>query len=462
MRAVMQDSLVNTLTGMGTSRDPRSHATYAFCRLTDQAIMAAYRSSWMIRKIIDKPAAEMVREWRDWQAEAGDIALIEAEEKRLGLRLKIKQAEELRGLGGGAIVMRIGSENPALPVNPRALRKGAIRSLHVWHKSRLLIGEMVTDPASDWYGQPAYYQMQGASGTQTRIHPSRVIAFRGTSVPDMAVASWEETWWGDSRVQSVMDAVKNSETAENGFASMLKDARNRRIGIPGLFQMVTTAAGQADFSKRMEAFALGESLYGVSLYDAGDGTKGGESIDDRQMVWSGIPELKASFLATVAGAGDMPATVLLGKSPDGMNATGAGDLAVWQKTVQGRQDLELRPCLDQLDTALIASAGVTDPEVWYAFAPLSTPTEAEQATTFKTTMDAVTLLRADAAIPEVALNKAVQNLLSERAWLPGLDGALAELDEAERFGGQPVPGEDDPSAIVVPPIAVNDGKGGEG
>ena len=96
---------------------------------------------------------------------------------------------------------------------------------------------------------------------------------------------------------------------------------------------------------------------------------------------------------------------------------------------------------------MIPSAGVNPAQVTWKFAPLAVPTEKEEAETFDKTMDAVGKLRADASIPDVAMNKAVQNLMSEREWLPGLDQALAEIPEAERFGIAPAADNTDPSAF---------------
>ena len=73
-----------------------------------------------------------------------------------------------------------------------------------------------------------------------------------------------------------------------------------------------------------------------------------------------------------AGASDIPATRLLGKSPDGMNATGAGDQTNYDQMIKDIQESDLRPALGMLDHALIPSAlGTTPPEVYYEFAPLS-------------------------------------------------------------------------------------------
>lgn len=451
-----RDGFINAITGAGTGRDHRTAGTYTFRRLTDVEIDNAYRASWIMRKIVDKPAEEMVREGRDWQAEKDQIEKLEALEKGLDLWNKLQLAEIMRGLGGGAIVMWIDGDDVTQPVDPDRVRADALKQLHVWHRSRFNLGPPIELWGDPWFSHPSYYEvtLYGAGASQRmKFHPSRVVAFRGKPVPGIQTTAWDHIWWGDSMVQTVLDAVKNVDESQNGFAGLIKDARNRRVGIPGLTEHLSTSDGEELMSNRMAAMALGESMFGATFYDSGDAEgKGGEKIDDRQMAWTGMPDLMMAFLATASAAADMPATVLLGKSPDGQNSTGDSDTENWEKTIKSRQDLQLRPCLAQIDAVLIPAAlGKADPNIWFKFAPLSTPTEKEDADTFNTTMDAVTKLGNSGTIPEIALAKGVQGLMVERGWLPGLEDALEETPEAERYPETPDPTEQellgDPSAL---------------
>jgi phage-related protein (TIGR01555 family) len=446
------DGLVNAISGLGFGNDPRAHNRYMFLRLSDEEIFAAFRASWLIRKIIVKPAADMVREWRDWQTDKPNIEKLEAEETRLGVREKFKKAEILRGLGGAAMVIYIADDDQEQPLDPKRIRAGSITDLHVWHRSRFSVGQSIDTWGDPWFGHPSYYQVNLTGPAKlVKFHPSRVITFRGDEPGDSVAMDWQDIWWGDSKVQVVRDAVDNVHTSENGFAALIKDAHNRRLYVPKLTERLATTEDEGRFRKRAQALAVGESSLGVTFLDGGDSEgKGGEKLDDRQMVWAGIPDIKASYLAVAAAAANMPETVLLGRSPAGMNATGKGDQQIWEAEVKSRQDLEMRPCLARLDVALIPSAlGKVDEKVWFQFAPLSTPTEAEEATTFKTTMEAVTALQNTGSIPDEAFSKGLQNLLSERGWVPGLDDALSEIPEDERFGLSAANDDDDedPSAL---------------
>jgi phage-related protein (TIGR01555 family) len=187
------DGLANVLTGRGTTVD-RAAANFWTRRFTtpDQ-VEAAYLGSWLHRKIVDIPAQDMCRAGRDWDAEDDEIAKIEAEEKRLGLWAKVYEALTLGRLGGGAILIGLG-DDPSQPL-PRTIRPQQIQYLTVLSRWQLSIGDMEMDPALPTFGQPKYFGLSG-SARAIRIHPSRVVCFKGLPVPAIRVATWEERFWG--------------------------------------------------------------------------------------------------------------------------------------------------------------------------------------------------------------------------------------------------------------------------
>jgi hypothetical protein len=99
--------------------------------------------------------------------------------------------------------------------------------------------------------------------------------------------------------------------------------------------------------------------------------------------------------------------------------------------------------------------------VWWDFAPLDQPSEKEEADRFSTFMQAAEKVQATAAIPEVAFSKALQTSLVEFGWMPGLEGALDEIPESERYGieQEEDPDGDDPSALTQGPDDEGDDEG---
>lgn len=409
-----------------------------------QLALAAYQLSGLMRKAIRIPADDRVREWRDWQADEAQITALEAEEKRLGLVAKVRQAEILRGLGGGALILALpgDADKPA----PATIGKAALQAVNVVYRTQLALLDIDQEITSPTYGMPAFYQF---GGTQTKIHPSRVIAFRGDPLAAGAIAiSSVDAFWGDCRLDQIFREGQRTDDTKAWFSELVKKAKLLRIGIPNIVDMIATEAGQAKLNKRIATIATGESILNATVFgSAADKDGAGETISDFQVTWAGIPAIMDAFDQAFASVADIPFTRLYGRSPSGMNATGKSDDNNWNKMVAAGQKLETRPCLEQLDPFLMRSAGVDPAKVTWKFAPLDVPSEKEEADTFKTTMEAVAALQNTGAIPEVAFVKGIQNLLAEREYLPGLDQALAEIPEDERFGLTAEPDGTDPSAL---------------
>lgn len=407
-----------------------------------QLAMSAYLCSGMMRKVIAVPAEDRVREWRDWQADQDDITAIEAEERRLGLQAKVQHAEILRGIGGGALILvTAGNHNQEL--KPGVLAKGGLVAVNVVSRWQISATDWVDDLADPLYGTPRMWRLQGQNGG-TDIHPSRVVCFRGAPLPMGTALTLEQAFWGDSRLLRVFREIQRSDDTQEWFAALVRKAKLLRIGIPDLDQQDETR-----LNKRIEVIAMGESSLNATVYRSKGGPEdGGEEITDYQVTWAGIPAMMDAFDQRIAAVSDIPFTRLTGRSPAGMNATGQHDTDNWHKSVKAGQTLELRPCLDQIDVALIPSAGVSPDKATWAFAPLDTPSEKEQADTFKTTVDALEKLNLMGALPEEAFNELVQNLMAEREWLPGIDAVLAKFSDDERFGGAAEDDGTDPSAIV--------------
>lgn len=442
------DSLRNLITGAGSSRDARTGNSHVAGILTQQQIDQAYRGSGLMRKIIQIPALDMVREWRDWKLEADQIELVETLEKKLALRQKVRSAEVLRGLGGGALILGL----PGDPSTPApAPRRDGLAFIHVVSRWHLTFESIEMDARVAGYGEPTMWRMVSADSRQITIHPSRVIPFRADTASMLASPfgmNSPDAFWGESTVAQVLEAVTDSDAARGAFASMLNKARVLRIGIPGLSEALSSPGGQALLQSRMANLSLAESMFNAMIYDAGEGPDTGEKITDAVYNFAGAKDIINAYGEFVAAVSDIPATRLLGRAPEGMNSSGDSQQVDWRKKVRAMQTLDLAPCLDRVDVHLLASALGTVPDgQWYDFAPLDTPSEADNAARFDKQMDAVTKLQNTGTIPDQAFAKAVQSLMTEEGYLPGLEQALAEVPDDERYGIEPDAPEDEPPAI---------------
>lgn len=456
------DGLKSAITGAGTSRDPRASAAYsAATALTQYQIDAAYRGSGLMRKIIQIPALDMVREWREWKVEADQVTAIEAEEKRLALQAKVRQCEVLRGLGGGALILGLPGE-PSQPA-PASIGIGQLAFVNVVSRWHLSFEAFQDDARLPGFGEPLMWKMHAPNGAAIMLHPSRVVPFRADTSATLAAVAMgrDDAFWGESKVAQVLDAVTDSDAARGAFASMLHKARLTRVGIPNLSETVALPGGEAAVQGRLEVIALAESMFNVSLFDAGSDGKGGETITDVAYNFAGAKDMIGAYGEFVAAIADIPATRLLGRAPEGMNASGDSQQEDWRKKVRAMQTLDLAPCLDRVDPYLVQSAtgSLPDADAWYEFAPLDTPTQKETADRFAVEVGAVEKLVNMGLVPERALAKGLQSLLVGEGYLPGLEAALDEIPEAERFGIEPDMSGDPHGAKGGDPASAGEGGG---
>jgi hypothetical protein len=427
------DRLSNALTGQGTRHDARMASAYQFAPLTQHDIAAAYSGSGLLRKICQIPALDMVREWRTWNGlEADQVVRVYEAEKKFGIVGKVRQAEVLRAMGGGALILGLPGETTQ-QANPKA----PLAFVHVVSRWHLNFQTLQDDPTKEGYGEPAMWKMTTTGGDKS-IHPSRVIPFRADQTASLAMPAWnaQDQFWGESTVAQVLDAVKDSDTARAAFASLLHKAKLLRIGIPNLLDIASSQEGEAQVMKRLAILATAESIHNATIFDAGDSEdgKGGEKITDAEYNFAGAKDMLYAFGEFVAAISDIPATRLLGRAPEGMNASGDSQQRDWNKRIKAMQTLDLGPCIERLDPHLLASAGAPAGVANYTWDPLDTPSESENATRFKTQMEAVEKLGNLAAIPDEAFNRGVQSLMVEEGYLPELELALKELPDEERYG----------------------------
>ena len=410
------DGLINALTMSGSSMDKRAQYSHAFCTTLDPAqIDAAYRDDWLARKIIDIPVADMTRGGLDLQLEADEITRFDIAAKRLGLYPKLKRALTLGRLGGGVMMLGLPGS-----VDTEA-KPGPLSYIHVMSAHRTPIGPIIRDLSSPYFGQPAYYTITGQSGA-VQVHPSRVIPFKGQPIADLYESGNDpNVFWGDSVLQSCINAVNNATIAQNEIAALIAEAKVDVYSVSRLAEMLLQDNGDAIVAKRFQAVQSAKSIHRAVIQDAED------KWEQRQITWSGMPDVIKTYLSFVAGASNIPATRLLGKSADGMNATGEGDLQDYWQFIQGMQSDYLDPALSILLPCIAAEIRV--PEIGYTYPPLQVASENELADVAKKKAETSKIYHDMGVLPEAEFAQAIANQLVEDGTYPGLDGALADMPE---------------------------------
>lgn len=416
----INDGLANAMAGLGTDRDKAASAAYYNDAPIDHLeLTAMYRVSGIARKIVDVPALDAFRNWRDWQAKPEQIEKIEAEEKRLNLKAILIEARKKARLFGESYVYFDLGDDPSTPINIAAVKQRGIRFLNVLDPAQIVCGEIELDPMSPLFGWPQKYTVMTGSKSAD-IHPSRLIIFVGALVMGQTGVMERK---GESVLVSMMSTIKQSDTAAANVSSLIYEANIDVITMEGLMAYVGTVDGERRIHDRYRIAAQGKGNNGMLILD------GKEKYERKSASFASLPDLIDRFDQRASAVADIPMTRLFGRSPGGMNSTGDSDAANYFDRIKAEQEVEIGPAMATFDSCLINSAlGAPDTSVHYFWAPLKQMSEKEKADIFKTKSDAARTLAGTTTgtelIPINALSDALVNELIEDGTLSGLEAAM--------------------------------------
>ena len=492
------DSWVNALTGLGTLRDKQTYTqAVPGCKLTDVTLEALYNDDDLAARIVDKVPREATRRGFSIELDAGEAPTeakrpkpklgkpavatdrslvgrdareqesaqltkeIQRAVKKLQLLQKLREAWIWGRLYGGGAVF-IGANDGGRPDQPLDLERiRSIEFVNVLRKAQLTIQKRYEDPSAPSFGEAELYGVNAGLGTGVPtpsgvvIHESRLIVFRGA----LTARVWSPSpdGWDDSVLQRVHEVLKQTANSWQSTSHLLTDASQGVLKIANLVDLIATG-GEAALRTRMQMMDMARSVCRSILIDAER-----ENFDRVATSFTGVPEMLDRFMMRVAAAAEMPVTVLFGRSPAGLNATGESDIRGWYDTVAEAQADVLRPRLERAIEILMRSAdGPTQgevPEGWeLVFKPLWQPTEKEQAETKKVLADAMVAVVGG----EIVLESEAALDLAQSGYFPTIDvEARQEMlqdeielakeqagEEPEPPGG-PVPGDPgaDPGAL---------------
>ncbi len=412
----IKDSLSNIVANIGTSRDKSYHNAYTMPCYTDADFINAYRGAWLPRKIVDIPALDACRKWREWQADKEQIEKIELLEKKLGVKGKVLEAlTKSRLFGGAAIYIGTGDADPSRPISETA----KIKHLTVFIRRQLTPGQLVEDSESSRYGQPENYTV---ANTAQIIHPSRLVIFKGAPLPDEELATGQEFGWGDSVLTAIFKAIEDADSTTANVASLIFEAKVDVIKIPDFMDKLTDPAFETEMLTRLELAARAKGINGALLLDAK------EEYEQKSANFSNLKDIIFSFMQVVSGAADIPITRLLGQSPGGLQATGDNDIRNYYDRISSMQELEVEPALEILDKLIVFNAlGQNDLDVTYNWSSLWQSTDKERAEIGNNIADMIKKVSETELINHDALSQAAITTLSEAGVMPGLQQAVDDI-----------------------------------
>lgn len=459
-RAKRADAWSNSVTGLGTSRDKRVAAAFGLSVVPDLVARDLWRGNDVAARIIEVYPREALRAGFCVKVKSDDVEDSKELQEDVDARLEELGAQQVfldalcyeRAYGGCAIwpVLNDQQADLAQPLNPE--RAVDIRALHLFEPRELKAKDWYDDPADPKiggkFGLPRTYRCQPSSpgggvsgGTFFDIHESRLIVFPGPRISRQQLPG-AEPGWGDSVLTRVLHVIRDFEAAFDGASHLLTDMSQGVFSMSGLIQGL--AQNPDGIKDRMETMDMMRSVARAIVLDK----ETDETFERVTTSLEGLPALLDRFMLRLAAAADMPATLLMGMSPAGFNATGESDRAFFYDRVDQLRK-RLRPKLEQLvRQVFLAPDGPTsgqEPDVWCVeFPPLQQTTDKERAEIRKLVADtdAVYLDRAVLSPTEVRSHFSGDEFSVDVQLDPDFDRVLeakGEIDADAMLNPPPVP-----------------------
>ncbi len=394
VRPHREDGYVNLLNKYGTKQD--NSEAYKFERepvIPDMQLTGLYEGNGLFSKIIDTPAEEALKHGFDLNLKSDEVnAFVEDALDDLEWEEKAATAIKWARLYGGALIVMLIDDGRGLeePVDWEHIR--SIDELRVYERSIVQPdssslyqqdygGKGVGNRVSK-FGQPEYYYVSSIYGS-FKVHESRCLVFHNGVLPEQT-SNATYLFWGMPEYVRIRRALRETVTAHTDSVKLLERSVQAIYSMKGLASLLTTDDGENQVLKRLQLVDTSRGLLNSIAIDSE-----GENYDFKTFQFSGVKDVIDATCNMLSALTNIPQTILFGRSPAGMNATGDSDFESYYNFVEKIQRLmlkrNLRTLLDVVFRAGIASGDVAEePDYKLEFKPLWSLSDTEQATVDQT------------------------------------------------------------------------------
>ena len=409
------DGWINAATGLGLSTMDKTVNAYYIAdeKLSDNELSALYHFSDIAQKVVRLKPEEMFRvgydvvvgelpdadgkakgdKTKEDEDDAPDSssnpdkttgmkpeARLCHEAQRLGLDAKLLEAMCLGRAYGGAILF-VGADDgkdPSLPLDPEKVTE--VKFLTVFDKREAIVKKFYDDPLSPRFGEPETYTLYpqfflNQSGkkvvTGTEVHESRCVRFEGSPTDRRSkLALWG---WTYSVLQPVYHVIRDFENLYRSMAYMVQDANQSVFKLSGVADQIASDPDQ--LRTRMQFVEKTRAVNRAVILDVDEQ----EDFLKVNTTFSGVSDITDRWQQRLSAATGIPVTLLMGRSPAGLNATGDADLTSFYNAVSRDQENELKPRLLTVYQLFAKVLGIDPDLVRIECRPLMEMTEKERS-----------------------------------------------------------------------------------
>lgn len=313
------DSWQNLLTGLGGARDKASYQHFSSNnQLPLEYLENLYLNDDMAARIVDLLPYEMLRQAMLIQVNGEDFEWPELSDLLRDALVKSRVY--------GAAFIYLGVDDGLeqyLPLKEDLKKVKALRFLQVLTPKELQISSMVSDTQEQNFNHPEIYALKGQKNL--KIHHSRLIPFYGSRALDYRK-------FPQSILQRVYPVLQQFQTAWQATTHLMNDAAQGVFKLKGLHSSMSSNRSH-DLLKRMELVDMSRSISRSILLDAED-----EDFRRDSYNFGGIPEILDKLILRLSSAAKIPACLLMGQAPAGLNATGDADIRFFYDQVRSEQE----------------------------------------------------------------------------------------------------------------------------
>ena len=338
------DGYTNLLNKYGTPQDNSMAYFYTQELISDDLeLIRLYEGNGLFTKIINRPAEEAVKHGLD--IDYGDESISKYVEDRmdfLEFEDRFATAEKWARLYGGSIIVMLIDDGRGLdePLDWNNIK--SIEELKVFE--RAIVQPDYTSMyqfcfldsiESNSFGEPEYYQVFSIYGYFT-VHKSRCLVFRNGRLPEQTTNAIYR-YWGIPEYVKIKRALRECITSHENGVKLLERSAQAIYKMKNLANMLSTSDGEDKVLKRLQIIDMARSILNSIAID-----NDGEDYDFKTLPMSGVKDIIDSTCNMLSAVTDIPQTILFGRSPAGMNATGENDMENYYNMVENIQKQNMK------------------------------------------------------------------------------------------------------------------------
>ncbi len=294
-----------------------------------QLISQMYAEHGIVQTLVDQPVDDAFRkgvEIQSGELDGDDIEKLQTWCERNNVIHAITQACKWARLYGGGGVMIITDQDPASPLDLKAIKEDTpieFRAVDMWElfHSRLNIEGELDLNDDDFLDDGDHYDYYGH-----QVHPSRVYIIKGKEPPSFIRPRLRG--WGMSELERLVRSINQYLKNQDVVFELLDEAKVDVYKMKGFNSALLNAQGTEGVSKRIQHANMIKNYNNALTMDVDD------EYEQKNMQFTGLSEMLIQIRQGIAADLKMPVTKLFGISSAGFNS-GEDDIENYNSMVDG-------------------------------------------------------------------------------------------------------------------------------